>query len=77
MDDDDNIFINNNNSNPIPQHPHLLEFRERAPYDGLIIIVADRNEIIKIKNKEMLTVDLEYEEEEGIFVDSDYNVYTL
>ena len=82
---------NNDIITPTNHHPHLLEFQKRAPYDGIIIIEKDctNNEIIKIKDKEMLTVDLEYlndddeeeEEEEGekggFFVDSDLNVYTL
>ena len=54
-------------------HPHLIEFREKVTYDGIIIIV--KNKIIKIKNKSLLTVDLKYDANNKFFFDGNGNVY--
>lgn len=55
------------------QHPHLKEFIEKASHDGWIFLEDDS--IIKIKEKASLTVDLQYDKQEDVFLDADGNVY--
>ena len=55
----------------------LLEFKKRAPCDGIILYSSEKkDEIIKIKPLELLTVDLLYDGN-SIFLDSNDNCYRL
>ena len=57
-------------------HKYLKEFKKRAPFDGIILYSSGeiKDEIIKIKPLDLLTVDLQYEGND-IFLDANNNVY--
>ena len=58
-------------------HIFLKEFKKMAPYDGIIIYPSNNcDEIIKVKPFNLLTVDLQYDDN-LIFLDSDSNCYVL
>ena len=54
-------------------HPNIEEFIKLVKTDGQIYIYE--NEIIKIKHKNELTIDLKYDKKNGIFLDDDGIVY--
>lgn len=56
------------------QHPNLIEFQRKVKYDGVIVII-DGNTIVKIKDYRLLSVDLQYDEKNNIFLDRELNVY--
>ena len=61
--------INNNNTN----NAYMKEFQYRTKNDGIILIKKDK--IIKKNPTEKLTVDLIYDRNIHVFLDSDKNVY--
>ena len=58
-------------------HKNLIEFKKRAPCDGFILYSSEKkDEIIKVKPIELLTVDLVYDGN-SIFLDSSDNCYVF
>ena len=58
-------------------HPNLNEFREMAPYDGIVVYSSyEIDKVIKVKPFSLLTVDLQYDGN-SIFLDAESNVYTI
>ena len=72
-----NYDNNNSHNNKLSttEHPNLIEFRKKAQFDGEIII--NKNIIVKKKPKHLLTIDLLYDAEGGVFLDSDKNIYLM
>ena len=57
-------------------HPHLQEFKEKAPTDGFILFLkSEECKIIKVKQQDRLSVDLIYDGN-SIFLDAERNMYT-
>ena len=52
---------------------HKLEFYNCVKNDGIIVI--ENNRIIKIKKNQNLSVDLLFDKNASVFLDSDKNVY--
>ena len=68
--------MKNNEKSKKKINKYLKEFIDRAPYDGVILYSFDstKDEIIKLKPPDLLTVDLRYDGND-IFLDANDNCY--
>ena len=54
---------------------HIVKlFKQNVSFDGKIVIFSDT--IVKIKPSSHLTIDLQYDALDNIFLDNEKNVYT-